>query len=96
MEDFRESETQTQKCSIESSDGQDYTSRYFHWGRIFHRVGCGLPHLIRKAGMSDWLEEPAVAPELNRPRAVFVGSKIDEILAREKNKEEKRQTRFVE
>jgi len=46
--------------------------------------------------MSDWLEEPAVAPELNRPRAVFVGSKIDEILAREKNKEEKRQTRFVE
>ena len=35
-------------------------------------------------------------PKLNRRRAVFVLTKIDEILAWEKQKEAERDTRFVE
>jgi hypothetical protein len=38
----------------------------------------------------------AVAPELNRRRAVFVLGKIDEILSWEKTKEREQDTRFVE
>jgi hypothetical protein len=38
----------------------------------------------------------AVAPELNRRRAVFVLGKIDEILSWEKTKEQQKDTRFVE
>src|SRR6266852_3304407 len=38
----------------------------------------------------------AVAPELNRRRAVFVLGKIDEILSWEKTKEQEKDVRFVE
>src|ERR1700676_4469862 len=38
----------------------------------------------------------AVAPELNRQRAVFVLDKIDEILSWEKTKEQEKDARFVE
>ncbi len=38
----------------------------------------------------------AVAPELNRRRAVFVLGRIDEILTWEKNKEQEKDARFVE
>jgi hypothetical protein len=38
----------------------------------------------------------AVAPELNRRRAVFVLGKIDEILSWEKTKEQEKDARFVE
>jgi hypothetical protein len=39
---------------------------------------------------------PPMPPELNRKRALFVLTKIDEILAWEKQKEAERDTRFVE
>ncbi len=39
---------------------------------------------------------PAVAPELNHRRAVFVLGKIDEILSWEKTKEQEKDARFVE
>ena len=39
---------------------------------------------------------PIVPPELNRRRASFVLSKIDEILAWEKTKEQERDVRFVD
>jgi len=39
---------------------------------------------------------PLVPPKLNRPRALFVLTKIDEILAWEKNTELERDSRFVE
>ncbi len=39
---------------------------------------------------------PLVPPKLNRPRALFVLTKIDEILAWDKNIERERDTRFVE
>ena len=39
---------------------------------------------------------PAVGPELNRRRAVFVLGKIDEILSWEKTKEQEKDARFVE
>ena len=39
---------------------------------------------------------PLVAPKLNRPRALFVLDKIDEILAWERRKELERDERFVE
>ena len=39
---------------------------------------------------------PAVSPELNRKRALFVLGKIDEILAWDKGKEHERDQRFVE
>jgi hypothetical protein len=39
---------------------------------------------------------PPMLPKLNRRRAVFVLTKIDEILAWEKQKETERDTRFVE
>ncbi len=46
---------------------------------------------------SLWINgRAAVAPELNRRRAVFVLGKIDEILSWEKTKEEEKDTRFVE
>ena len=46
---------------------------------------------------SLWINgRTAVAPELNRRRAVFVLGKIDEILSWEKTKEQEKDTRFVE
>jgi hypothetical protein len=46
---------------------------------------------------SLWINgRPAVAPELNRRRAVFVLGKIDEILSWEKTKEVEKDARFVE
>jgi len=46
---------------------------------------------------SLWINgRPAVAPELNRRRAVFVLGKIDEILSWEKTKEQEKDVRFVE
>jgi hypothetical protein len=46
---------------------------------------------------SLWINgRPAVAPELNRRRAVFVLGKIDEILSWEKTKELEKDARFVE
>ena len=39
---------------------------------------------------------PLVPPKLNRRRALFVLSKIDEILAWEKNIDQERDTRFVD
>jgi hypothetical protein len=39
---------------------------------------------------------PPMPPKLNRKRALFVLTKIDEILAWEKQKEAERDTRFVE
>jgi hypothetical protein len=44
-----------------------------------------------------WIDRrTAVAPELNRRRAVFVLGKIDEILSWEKTKEQEKDARFVE
>ena len=40
--------------------------------------------------------DPPMPPKLNRRRALFVLSKIDEILAWEQRKEAERDTRFVE
>ena len=48
----------------------------------------GLTNLIAK--------DPPMPPKLNRRRALFVLSKIDEILAWEQRKEAERDTRFVE
>ena len=42
------------------------------------------------------IREPPMLPKLNRKRALFVLTKIDEILAWEKQKEAERDTRFVE
>src|ERR1039457_4449892 len=41
-------------------------------------------------------EDPPMLPKLNRKRALFVLTKIDEILAWEKQKEMERDTRFVD
>ena len=46
---------------------------------------------------SLWIKgQPAVAPELNRRRAVFVLGKINEILIWEKTKDQEKDVRFVE
>jgi hypothetical protein len=46
---------------------------------------------------SLWIKgQPAVAPELDRRRAVFVLGQIDEILSWEKTKEQEKDARFVE
>jgi hypothetical protein len=46
---------------------------------------------------SLWIDgRPAVSPELDRRRAVFVLGRIDEILTWEKTKEQERDVRFVE
>jgi hypothetical protein len=59
--------------------------------------------LVRRPGAQNlgWLDEltarnPPLLPKLNRRRAMFVLTKIDEIVAREKQKEAERDTRFVE
>src|SRR2546427_1388577 len=46
--------------------------------------------------MSLRTENPPMLPKLNRKRALFVLTKIDEILAWEQRKESERDTRFVE
>src|SRR5437868_11247836 len=46
--------------------------------------------------MSLLSKNPSPAPKLNRKRALFVLSKIDEILAWEQRKEVEKDTRFVE
>jgi len=52
------------------------------------RILVGLTSLFTK--------KPPMLPKLNRRRALFVLTKIDEILAWEKRKEAERDTRFVE
>jgi hypothetical protein len=49
----------------------------------------GLTSLMTDGG-------PPVPPKLNRPRALFVMGKIDEILAWEKSEDQGREVRFVE
>ena len=46
---------------------------------------------------SLWINRGAMeAPEIDRPRAVFVLGRIDEILSRERSKEQEKDVRFVE
>jgi hypothetical protein len=59
--------------------------------------------LVRRPGAENlgWLDElayknPPVLPKLNQRRALFVLTKIDEILSWEKKNEAERDTRFVE
>src|SRR5256885_7363349 len=48
-------------------------------------------------GLTSFItRDPPMLPKLNRKRALFVLTKIDEILAWEKRKEAERDTRFVE
>src|SRR3989442_10351076 len=48
-------------------------------------------------GLTSFItSDPPMLPKLNRKRALFVLTKIDEILAWEKRKEAERDTRFVE
>src|ERR1700683_2565204 len=59
------------------------------------RVVQELPNLIGLASLTT-NGRPLMAPKLNRRRAVFVLSKVDEILAWEKATDLQRDTRFVE
>src|ERR1019366_984860 len=57
---------------------------------------CANPELTLVCLTNLFTECPPMPPKLNRKRALFVLSKIDEILAWEKQKEMERDTRFVD
>jgi hypothetical protein len=57
---------------------------------------CGVQERILAGWMSSISRIPPVIPKLNRRRALFVLTKIDEILVWEQLKEAERDTRFVE
>jgi hypothetical protein len=58
---------------------------------------CGGQELKTLVGLTSLItENPPMLPKLNRRRAMFVLTKIDEILAWEKQKDAERDTRFVE
>ena len=58
---------------------------------------CGGQEQKTLVGLTSLLtNNPPMLPKLNRRRALFVLTKIDEILAWEKRKEAERDTRFVE
>jgi hypothetical protein len=60
-------------------------------------VWCDDPEQKTLVGLTNLrTDNPPMLPKLNRRRAVFVLTKIDEILAWEKQKEAERDTRFVE
>jgi len=56
----------------------------------------GSPEETLAGWMSSTSRIPVMPPKLNRKRALFVLTKIDEILAWEQAKESERDTRFVE
>src|SRR5256885_5762530 len=62
------------------------------------RISCVKQERATLIGLTSlWINGgTAVAPELNRRRAVFVLGKIDEILCWEKTKEQEKDVRFVE
>src|SRR5580704_3085904 len=58
---------------------------------------CGGQELKTLVGLTNLVtRNPLMLPKLNRRRAMFVLTKIDEILAWEKQKDAERDTRFVE
>src|ERR1700757_3616603 len=57
---------------------------------------CGVQERTLPGWMSSISRIPPVIPKLNRRRALFVLTKIDEILVWEQHKETERDTRFVE
>src|SRR5207253_10069142 len=64
------------------------------WSRL---IWCGGQEQSALIGLTSLItKKPPMLPKLNRRRALFVLTKIDEILAWEKRKEAERDTRFVE
>src|SRR5208282_6657044 len=57
---------------------------------------CASPELTLVCLTNLFTRWPPMPPKLNRKRALFVLTKIDEILAWERQKEAERDTRFVE
>jgi hypothetical protein len=58
---------------------------------------CGAPEQKSLVGLTSLItNNPPMLPKLNRRRAMFVLTKIDEILAWERRKEAERDTRWVE
>src|SRR2546422_1707999 len=74
------------------------TSGFVWDGRIWSRpLWCGGREQQTLVGLTSLrTENPPMPPKLNRQRALFVLTKIDEILAWEQRKEAERDTRFVE
>src|ERR1035438_7699807 len=71
----------------------DFASRSPIWLRP---RWCENPELILVCLTNLFTRYPPMPPKLNRKRALFVLTKIDEILAWERQKEAERDTRFVE
>src|ERR1700730_5150595 len=67
-------------------------------GRIWLKQGsCGAQEQKTLVGLTNLrTRTPPMLPKLNRKRALFVLTKIDEILAWERRSETERDTRFVE
>jgi hypothetical protein len=59
-------------------------------------LSCANPESILVCLTNFFTRYPPMPPKLNRKRALFVLTKIDEILAWERQKEAERDTRFVE
>src|SRR4051812_29087701 len=65
-----------------------------NWSRISWRGAQEQKVLIGLTSL--FIKNPAMAPKLNRRRALFVLTKIDEILAWEARKEAEKDIRFVD
>src|SRR5450755_2481310 len=71
----------------------EFASTSRSWSKLH---SCANPELTLVCLTNLFTEYPPMPPKLNRKRALFVLTKIDEILAWEKQKEMERDTRFVE
>src|ERR1017187_9895753 len=78
-------------AQLAPSSGSASTNRT--WSKL---RSCANRELTLVCLTNLFTEYPPMPPKLNRKRALFVLTKIDEILAWEKQKEAERDTRFVE
>ena len=66
-------------------------------GNLYGIATCAVREQKTLVGLTSLLtKDPPLPPKLNRQRALFVLTKIDEILAWEQRKEAERDTKFVE
>src|ERR1035438_6160377 len=89
----RIAESAFRRILVRRAHSSGFVSTSPHWSKP---ALCENPELILVCLTNLFTKYPPMPPTLNRKRALFVLTKIDEILAWEKQKEAERDTRFVE
>ena len=81
------------RIRVQPVPSSDFASTSQHWSKL---VLCANRESILVCLTNLLTRYPPMPPRLNRKRALFVLTKIDEILAWEKQREAERDTRFVD